>query len=670
MDNKFTIRLKPFNGESLSGYLMRVALANGVELNNILKYTKYRTKRTPLIYHFPQQIDINSLINKNINFETLSNLLVIEKGTLENMTLFSLFNKFSDNIDSKSTIKYGLTQNTYVNNKRRYCPLCMKEYRNYKLIWQVAEIEICDIHLIRLTSECSACQTEQPYIAHNLELFKCTKCSTDLDKRSYEYISDKNFIVEQLRKYKFWHYLLNPNVQLCKQIKQFCKEKSLAITFLYACQLGQSEFDINFTRKYFNNGLGYYLLRLVHDGLRPMYVTIKRLSNLLKKIDINIEEFSQINVPNEFIQSLMLYYSNKNLVSGSCCFNLCTSYGTNSKMKKLNHLDFQRKNYSSVYICTGCHMKYGYTKDKSEWEIIKANTNYINVIEQVLPLINMKMERGEIVKKTGLNYRNVSKAIGYIASHELASYEMISKFVPELKQQNIVSCFEKILKESGGMGVNAKRLFNWSINDFSYFLTSPEVQEYIAFNSYKNKRRIYKSDMELEKIVRNEINNSIMNSADIKFIHIAKNIKISNQSLYRNGIVNIYHEGKKKKECEEYKEIINKINNFINLKANLWERVYCKDIYKFIGKDYRWIKANHPELFELVNKKVKQYNELRKINLESQYIGKVKVAVKQLFILGITITYKNIAKEVNLPEYIIRYNENIKKAIAETKSSL
>ena len=497
MSKVFTVRLKPLYGESLSGYILSVALANGIDFDEILKMVTIISHKIISKRNSPYIIDFSPFTK--IDLRILASLTGITQDILEGMTFLNLYRKFTDIMDSKTCIKSGITKKRIIKDHRQFCPYCLREHSGFKLIWQISDIEICDVHSTKLISHCTECGRQQPYVSNKIAELKCTNCDTNLHQMEVSQIQNKEVVNEQLKFYKYWEFLLKPHLTLCNLIKGMSKEKSLIITFFYACQLGKKEFKLDSVIKLFHYKFAYELLECVYDRESPTHITQNRLFNMLRLISISIEEFSNINVPKEFIKSVMAY--NDKILPGTCEFKLCSCYES-SRMRRINYPGYHSTIYSRVFVCMGCHMQYGYNIKSKKWEFINNNAL---VISKVLTQLKQGMSRGEIVTKLALNYRTVSKAIGYIASHRLASYDVIKQYIPNNIPENISYCFQLLLEDSGRMSSSAKVMFDWSTNDYYYFVSLDNVQEHIIFDSYKFRKRKYMSPIELEQTVMKEI---------------------------------------------------------------------------------------------------------------------------------------------------------------------
>lgn len=130
-------RPKIQNEESFSSYLMRLAVVNGTTLKN------------------------------EIEHHTFS---IIKDKFLEpdDMTLLQFLGE--------------LIQNKY----RKYCSMCLNHLIAYKLIWQVKDIYICDIHQIHLQNSCQKCLKKLPYAHESLGSGMCPYCFNKLSGQIYK----------------------------------------------------------------------------------------------------------------------------------------------------------------------------------------------------------------------------------------------------------------------------------------------------------------------------------------------------------------------------------------------------------------------------------------------------------------------------------------------------
>jgi ribosomal protein S14 len=215
MEQKFTIRPKPKVGESLSGYLIRISEMNCTKFWCVKNYIGVRTNGTSSLDTLPQRV---------ANMPKLINLLGIDEESILKMTFWNLFNKFYSNINVNNVNFKIVISDRFVVHKRRFCANCLRESGYYRIVWQIRDIDMCDIHFTKIQSRCSLCGTEQPYISNSLGEFLCFKCGNDLSKQIEPIINDSNYINEQLKIINDWLFLLDEKFSLDSYSHEYGKE--------------------------------------------------------------------------------------------------------------------------------------------------------------------------------------------------------------------------------------------------------------------------------------------------------------------------------------------------------------------------------------------------------------------------------------------------------------
>lgn len=665
-NERFTIRIKPFFGESLSGFLMRVAKENRVDIKDILNYLYNNKRYNKLSYNFKAYMFDNTLLNV-IDVFQLSYLTGIERSKLESMTFLSVYHKFFENIN-QSLRKHKVMNREIIKDKRRFCKKCLKEYGFYKLIWQMKRVEICDIHLSRLTSKCNKCGMEQPYVSSELMSFKCSNCGSLLSEQRDELVADEGAISNQINVCKNCYYILDVNMPAFPMIDGISKEKSLAINALYSLQLENNFFDIDIARQYLSPKVLSSILNLINDNPKSQgCITIQTLFSILETSNLTIEDFSKISATQEYIKSFKSYFFeryNRLLNVGTCQSHWCSSYGSNNKMKGTEQRTYENK-YSTIYVCMGCYMKYGYNKKSLKWESIDDYTNII--WNKVLPLINIGMKKNEIIKTAKLPYVKVSKAIAYIASHSLALNEIILEYIPNNIPNDIISCFKKATKLKGELMIKATRMFNWTDSNYYYFFSLDVVQEYFIFNKCKDegKNNIYNKSFN-EKIIQAI---TMLNDKGLSITkrHISKVLKISQMKLLKGNIIEIINKYKLQEKQLIKEEIVEKVKKFLKLNRQENNKASFKGVCDYVKKSCGWMDRNYPELKQLIKKKVNEHNvKIQKI-IEAKQINIINDTVDKLYKSGKNVSYANIAKESCIGKNILVCNPVFKNAILEAK---
>jgi hypothetical protein len=239
MRERLTVRPKPQNDESLSSFLLRISKGNGEDFFDIFKFlfreetsVRFRTNRVHFIDVFP---------NQTIKCKELSRLSDISNKEINKMTFTPVILKYSESSNSEENTFYmSMILRQIDGTNRWFCPHCLKEKGYYKLIWQVHDIEICNIHNVKLENCCKYCNSKHLYV--HKEIGICNYCHSDLAGCSVEIDYDQNYIDSQISKYRDWEFLLSPSVELSPKYRGIMKDKAISLNILYISQLREKEF--------------------------------------------------------------------------------------------------------------------------------------------------------------------------------------------------------------------------------------------------------------------------------------------------------------------------------------------------------------------------------------------------------------------------------------------
>lgn len=670
MHERFTNRLKQLSGESLSGYIMRTSCENGFinrmnVINYILNDISVGNEHNSKAYYLD-----NCPLEVLPKISYLTGVIPVK---LELMTLIPVYCKFVENIDRSDNI---IMNQEIVKDRRRFCNDCLREYGHYKSIWQIKRVEMCNIHMTKLTAKCSNCGKVQPYFTNKLAEFKCVQCDSLLCEQNSELIIDKDILTEQMKMYKNWDYLFDANINGFGNIRGMSKEKSLAIKVLYALQFGNNYFDMDVACKYIGKYGVRQLLTLINEDqvkhsyrINKSYITLHRLFNILDILGLSIEDFSKINATEEFIQSLKPYCVKRSKVlskPGACQSPWCSSYMSNNKMKKITHYCSYEKDYLSVYVCTGCYMRYGYNKISKAWESVYDFTNVIWNI--VLPLINKGMSREEIIRDTKLSRITIYKSIGYIASHSLASNAIIERYIPKYIPNDIIAYFEKVIKLNGAIIRNLQVILKCTYGDGIYFMSLDEVQQCILDNLYKYRGKGYANNEAFVEQIKQAISVLDNKGLDVSIKNIAELIKTSSWRLTKFNVNELIEEYKIKKKQKVKEEIIQKINSLFTSNKHDNCQMTLQNASKYIGKDIRLIKKNYPELMGLIKKEIQRHNNKLKKAVENKQVQAINDAVKKIYKMGLYVSYERVSEETNISMGTIWCYPSLRKAIKEAEA--
>ncbi|MDQ1914760.1 TniQ family protein [Paenibacillus sp. GD4] len=163
-------RPKLFSEESFTSYLMRISNMNHTSSMEVCKLISNQNK---VRYMWKYDLDLTNLIDQE-KVQQLFGKTANELGT------FSI-------IKDKLLEKYDMGLNYFVGNllekNGKYCPICIQESLHYKILWQVKDIKICDVHEISLLNICGICLMKLPYTHELLGLGICPNCNNSLTNK-------------------------------------------------------------------------------------------------------------------------------------------------------------------------------------------------------------------------------------------------------------------------------------------------------------------------------------------------------------------------------------------------------------------------------------------------------------------------------------------------------
>ena len=155
--------IKPFEGESLFGYLLRLDIANNFSLGSVLRsISLHSTGRGSL--NRPGLFICGTIID----LYTLSELTNIDFNRLLDLTYIKLLRKVFD-------INQPYPELLGYSSAFKICPLCAKNY-HFPLIHSIKNIEICSTHNVYLIDRCICGNKILLFNQHSKSL-KCPICN-------------------------------------------------------------------------------------------------------------------------------------------------------------------------------------------------------------------------------------------------------------------------------------------------------------------------------------------------------------------------------------------------------------------------------------------------------------------------------------------------------------
>lgn len=282
---------------------MRAAKANHVEeinmLINEIRKTSYSLRDADRMYF------IDNLSEGHADVSAISILTGLSYDSLSSMTTAPVYQKFTNSNKALETPNFYLLKNIFEKTNRCYCPYCLRENGVYKLIWQIKNIEICDIHRTTLTSTCPKCGAVQPYISNYLGELKCHECMSPL----YETVRDTpeyadEYLNNQLYLYRQWDYLLDNKAKGLTPNPKMNYEIQMACTLLFLLH-NENNGILSFRnispveRKKFYN--------FIKSKNKEVFINPHRLIRYLSQDDISVDQFFSTNIEQSFIDKLIAY---------------------------------------------------------------------------------------------------------------------------------------------------------------------------------------------------------------------------------------------------------------------------------------------------------------------------------------------------------------------------
>lgn len=649
---RFPVRPQPFPEESLTGYIMRITFENDVpnlsDLFTVLNiyYSKNIKRRAYQWDMFPFRV---------ADTERLLQWMALSENMLNAMTFAPVIRKLYMNHDENIDWYKNSVSSSLVKNHRRFCPQCLKERGFYNLVWQVEEIEICDIHHSKLQSHCSTCSTEQPYVGDKMGEFKCANDCGFLFDEVPDRAEDIEYINDQLRKYEDWRYLLHPETTLIPTVGDLPPEKALHVALLYVAQGGGTEF-----RTVLNTVLSKEnvldMRKFVAEGGHLFKMQLDRILAVIRKAGLSVQQFSELSIPTDFVKSLFEWPRE---ILQPCQTPWCSSCGDNRnvvRVKHDQHMYFKGAKYIKHSVCTGCWVQYG--ERHGNWEPIG---NFVELAIQVRALLEQKQTRHSIWIQLGVERRYLLRIVGYLLYHRLVSQKVWAELRPVSEQPaGLLERFKETVMGGGSSLAKAKSLHGWDESTYYYYLANPDVQRYYIFEAYKHRRfgvreagqrRRGGKKAEVEAKVNDAIRSFIEQEIDITVKEIAASIGLADHMLRYHGLTEkikeaIEHQRKIKSQQREA-QLREVIQQYIYQKKASDEPIFVEDVGSFIGySSGQHLRQTFPEIAEWISAEARKDVEERKERKGEAYKAEVERIIRERYASGEKITNEDVARQM------------------------
>ena len=593
--DKYTIRVKPFLGESLFSYILRFSEQNGISFLDLWKISKKRRS------HFIQINDIRVLNYAPVNIIDpimMANVCALEVDEIYKMSFYYLLKRFcGESKVERSRFMSGLLEEEYY-----YCPLCLDEKPYHRLLWEVKEIKVCHIHKIKLTNECSSC--------HKIILIKelnklniCPYCNSKLYKKtgSFNYV-DNPTVLQQM-----WYY--NALKKLTSSFDFKMKPEEIALKILYILNNCNSTFNKNNVRVALTNKentlpmLLQHVRKTIHDK-RTLHV--KYLLSILYENHVSVSEFLKLKIPRTFIdlvrQKVILKKD-----KAYCLAPWCSNYKKKGSLIKTG-TSFKRKingnNLKYYLVCPNCGCGYGFDKE----DILVERTYFIIAFNVLKEYSNKEISLRELSCRSGLSVDKLKRGLAYFASRKIYFETYNSKDFKCIKiiLQKVVNAIK--LNES------IKSIEKWNIwNSYYEFLFYRFHKDVIYQINFKEHPKMVGHTYDLnekKQLILSKLELMLNYKIDITIKSICKQMNICPETLRNWKLNSMVAEMKNKQKniklIESKKDISDNVNGYLSRNKNVM--ISSNKLYKELGiiRNVLWRKS--PELTKLLREEVIQHN--------------------------------------------------------------
>lgn len=520
---KFTKRLKPQDGESLSSYLFRCCEVNSISFESIWPLIRLSKDGNKCRKRLVKSFDLNPY--KHLDFKKTAYVTGQSEEVLERLTYYVLIRKLlTSEVDKTKVNIESVCGREYIKRvSRKICAECVAQGEGHKLIWNVIGVDYCEKHQSLLIDHCPHCKESFKYSNASFFEGRCPHCEKIMTTESCK--NTASFLMQQNSPYYLsWKWLLT-NERMPKH-NHFSAGQLLGLKLMYAVQNKSFEKE-----NLFREG-GLYNFRLaIKAGKRNVSLaTVFKVVTLTEK---SLWGLNEIELTDQIIEDIMLYPRKRATLKplGECLAPWCPSFQTNKRMSRVTHPYWftDRKSYDECSVCTDCYMEYGYSKETGKW----GNVN--NVIKRIQGIHDLKKQLAshkEIQKRIGIIGEKLWKYLCY------SDYYIGTQFYPmvQIAPANAVQCFKEMISEGGQLRITAKKRFGWDAFEYYSALAMKEVKQFLFFDSHQyRKRTSRKKNKSKPKVNKELLEHYLIQNTVINMEEVAATLDITKGQLLYYG---------------------------------------------------------------------------------------------------------------------------------------
>jgi DNA-binding XRE family transcriptional regulator len=290
---RLPLRPSPYDGECLSGYILRLAEVNGYKILWDLVGDLFPRWKAP------QQIGLLKWEYPLDNWGRMPLRTGLTSVELNRLTVLSWVEKFRSPLDTNSNCSGpGNALHGILNPNLRVCSPCLQSQPYLRLIWRLLPVTVCLEHGCLLEERCSACGTLLTPVSQDHRHLRCSNCDTDLRSLSVV-MAPQGMLDVQKRSQDGFRFLLDPETTICRTDEGFgCNPVHvLGLKFRYIRHLAKVSTKTMAKKA----DLTTAALKAIEEGIQ---VTFPQYLTYLETIQMSWKEFALLDVPDVFLQGL------------------------------------------------------------------------------------------------------------------------------------------------------------------------------------------------------------------------------------------------------------------------------------------------------------------------------------------------------------------------------
>jgi len=291
-------RPPPFADECLSGYLLRLAHANGFTIFWDLISELFPSWRRP------QQISMLLWEYPLAEWGRIPLRIQLPVAALNRLTVAPWIEKFRSPPDLTCSIYFspGHFLKGVVHHGLCVCPLCLQEQPYIRLPWRLAPVTACVKHGCLLQDHCSTCGSQLTAAEQASQYMRCSSCRTDLRILPVVPITDE-ILEKQTQLFSSVSFLLDPLVTLTKGVGNLSQDENCLPAELVGLKFHYLRSQLGFSIQSLTRKLGvpHGVLSALEQGGRPpfrLYLTY------LEALSQSWPALAALQVPTEFLLQL------------------------------------------------------------------------------------------------------------------------------------------------------------------------------------------------------------------------------------------------------------------------------------------------------------------------------------------------------------------------------